>query len=123
MLLIAVPLINIAFGPMTASLLSDGNFPICAQLAELYPDEPSCFKINVVPSSGYNFTIAVVLIFCVCGFDGSPTHKYVHRKLFPGDNPPPTCPSWRRRRAALPAPQPGTWVPPTHVPPGELQDI
>jgi len=101
-LLLAVPLINVAFGPMTSSLLKAGNFPLCGELQKLYPQEDTCFQINVVPGTGYKFTIAVVVVFFFCGFDGSPTHKYVHRRLFPGDNPPPTCPVRRRKTAPEP---------------------
>jgi len=62
----------------------------------------TCFQINVVPGTGYKFTIAVVVLFFCCGFDGSPTHKYVHRRLYPGDEPPPTCPIRRPKVAAAP---------------------
>ena len=98
----AVPLINVAFGPMTSSLLKADNFPLCAELQKLYPHEDQCFQINVVPGTGYKFTVAVVCIFFLAGFDGSPTHKYVHHRLFPGDDPPPTCPTRRRKAAAEP---------------------
>ena len=40
---------------------------------------------------GYYFTIAAVVVFLLTGFDGSPTHKFMHKKLYPEDRPPPTC--------------------------------
>ena len=102
-LLVAVPVINIAFGPTTQHLLNDRNFPPCAELAPVYPDEGGvCFKINVLPQGGYQYAIGVMVLFVVAGFDGSPTHKYIHRRLFPRDAPPPTCglPGCCTRRAA-----------------------
>ena len=93
-MLLAVPLIHNAMGPLTANILSDKNFPLCKKLNLIYPnpsDEPPdlCFEIAVSPLQGYWLTVAAVAIFLVSGFDGSPTHKFVHRLLEPEDTPPP----------------------------------
>ena len=95
-LLLAVPLIHNAMGPMTANLLSVNNFPACKHLNVIYPNPPGephdlCFEISVEPLQGYWLTLAAVAIFLLSGFDGSPTHKYIHRLLEPADTPPPTC--------------------------------
>jgi len=95
-LLLAVPLIHNAMGPMTANLLSIANFPACKHLNVIYPNPPGvphdlCFEISVEPLQGYWLTLAAVAIFLLSGFDGSPTHKYIHRLLEPADTPPPTC--------------------------------
>ena len=95
-LLVAVPLIHSAMGPMTATLLSVSNFPACKHLNAIYPNPPGephdlCFEISVEPLQGYWLTLAAVAVFLLSGFDGSPTHKYIHRLLEPADTPPPTC--------------------------------
>lgn len=112
-LLLAVPLINVAFGPVSSNLLKPRNFPWCDELMKVYPQETSCFQINVVPGTGYKFTIAVVVLFFFCGFDGSPTHKHIHRRLYPYDDPPPTCPS-RRRKAPRSRHAPAGMLPQPH---------
>ena len=48
-LLLAVPLINVAFGPMTSSLLKAGNFPLCGELQKIYPEETTCFQAHGLP--------------------------------------------------------------------------
>ena len=40
---------------------------------------------------GYCVTLAAVGLFLLSGFDGSPTHRYIHRRLYPDDTPPPNC--------------------------------
>ena len=84
------------------------HVPVHAYEAFIY----TCFQINVVPGTGYKFTVAVVVLFFFCGFDGSPTHKYIHRRLYPGDDPPPTCPTRRPKVAA--APPRGATLPQPH---------
>jgi hypothetical protein len=94
-MLVAVPLIGITIQPMTSSLFTDFNTPICKQINQAFPNPPGtdppnlCFTINVVPSAGYWVVAAAVALFLVSGFDGSPTHKFIHRRLYPGDDPPP----------------------------------
>ena len=54
--------------------------------------EADCFRIDVVPLIGYWFNVASVVLMVVAAFDGSPTAKYVHRRLYPYDqHPPPSC--------------------------------
>lgn len=94
-MLVAVPLIGITIQPMTSSLFTDFNTPICKQINQAFPNPPGtdppnlCFTITVVPSAGYWVVAAAVGLFLVSGFDGSPTHKFIHRRLYPGDEPPP----------------------------------
>jgi hypothetical protein len=94
-MLVAVPLIGITIQPMTSSLFTDFNTPICKQINQAFPNPPGtnppnlCFTITVVPSAGYWVVAAAVALFLASGFDGSPTHKYIHCRLYPGDEPPP----------------------------------
>lgn len=48
-----------------------------------------CFGVAVEPLFGYYACAANVAFFLLCGFDGSPTHQYIHRRLFPDDPRPP----------------------------------
>jgi len=92
-MLVAVPLIHMAFGPMSAAMLNKYSFgEVCNPLLALYPNpSETCFEMRIDESLGYTFTIAAVGVFLLTGFDGSPTHKYMHKKLYPDDRPPPTC--------------------------------
>ena len=79
---------------MTATLLSVSNFPACKHLNDIYPNPPGeprdlCFEISVEPLQGYWLTLAAVAVFLLSGFDGSPTHKFVHREVEPDDVAPP----------------------------------
>ena len=101
-MLLAVPLIHNAMGPMTANILSVKNFPLCKSLNHIYPNPPGepsdlCFEIDVVAMEGYWLTVLAVAVFLLSGFDGSPTHKYIHRLLEPEDRPPPLACKLRRR--------------------------
>uniref|UniRef100_A0A7S0P3N4 Uncharacterized protein n=1 Tax=Calcidiscus leptoporus TaxID=127549 RepID=A0A7S0P3N4_9EUKA len=94
-MLVAVPLTQVAFGPMSSTMLNRDSAPeVCIPLLARYPNgSDMCFKMDIVAAPGYFFTIVAVAIFLLSGFDGSPTHKYLHRKLYPDDRPPPTCAS------------------------------
>ena len=49
-------------------------------------------RIDVIPQLGYWFNVAAVVMMMLAGFDGSPTSKHIHRRLYPLDpHPPPTC--------------------------------
>ena len=49
-------------------------------------------RIDVLPATGYWFNVAAVLLLVLSGFDGSPTSKFIHRRLYPHDaDPPPSC--------------------------------
>jgi len=52
----------------------------------------------VEPREGYWLMFAAVAMYLVCGFDGSLTHKYLHRQLYPEDVPPPHCCPTREAR-------------------------
>ncbi|KAL1515143.1 hypothetical protein AB1Y20_004204 [Prymnesium parvum] len=90
-MLLAVPLLNLAFGPMTNSFLSPGNFKPCGPLQEQYNTPDECLEINVNAASGYYFTVAAYSVYLMSGVDGSPTHKFLHRSLYPEDRTPPSC--------------------------------
>jgi len=89
-MLVCTPLINMSFGPMSQVLLDAQTFPLCASLNAEYHTE-FCFRIDVNPKTGYWFNVVTIALMAYSGFDGSATHKYIHRKLYPTDlNPPPT---------------------------------
>ena len=92
-MLIATPLIGAAFGPMSEALLSPETFPLCVTLEAIYPATgQTCMRIDVLPDTGYWFDVAAVVMMLLSGFDGSPTSKFIHRRLYPqDDDPPPSC--------------------------------
>ena len=91
-MLIATPLIGMAFGPMSEILLNDQTFAPCGMLDHIYGTGEICMRIDVIPTTGYWFNVAAVAIYLLSGFDGSPTSKFIHRRLFPLDpEPPPGC--------------------------------
>ena len=95
-MLIATPLISIAFGPISAILLDPGSEP-CYALNPIYNDPTSadfflCLRIDAVTQAGWYCNVAVVLLGLLTFYDGAPTAKYLHRKLFPHDpHPPPSA--------------------------------
>ena len=95
-MLLAVPLMHDSFGPMSQSLVNRNNLPLCDTLAALYPHvkknavgDPLCFSIEVNVDVGYWLAAAAVFVYLLSGFDGSPTHKFVHREIEPDDRAPP----------------------------------
>jgi len=90
-MLLAVPLLNLAFGPMTNQFLSPGIFPPCEYLEIHYNTPANCLQIGVNPDVGYWFTMAAYALYLISGVDGSPTHKYLNRSLYPDDRTPPNC--------------------------------
>ena len=98
---------NLAFGPMTRDLLTPGNASdtttdpihlICRAADDAYPwfkDDGFCFNMTVELGIGYWITVLAVALSCLSGFDGSPTHKYIHAALYPSDRPPPNFPCSR----------------------------
>lgn len=89
-MLVCTPLINMSFGPMSQVLLDAQTFPLCGPLNKEFGTE-YCFRIDVNPQTGYWFNCGTIILMFLSGFDGSPTHKYIHRRLYPADpNPPPT---------------------------------
>ena len=96
-MIVGVPLLQITIGPLTKTLFTERLTPPCKPLDALY-HEDICFQIAVLPDVGYYFLIASVCVYLLVGFDGSPTHKYVHRQLFPNDEPPPQLPRCLQQR-------------------------
>lgn len=99
-MLLVVPLVSTTIRPLTSGLTGGIHpWPLCIALASLYPAPPGmnphadpgdkCFGVAVEPLFGYYACAANVLFFLLCGFDGSPTHQYIHRRLFPEDPRPP----------------------------------
>jgi hypothetical protein len=90
-MLLATPLINITFGPISEALISPITFPSCTTFAKLYHTGDTCLRIDVLMMPGYWCNVATVALMLLSGFDGAPTVKYIHRRLFPHDrNPPPS---------------------------------
>ena len=48
-----------------------------------------CFEMDLQVAYGFYLTVAASLAFYLSGVAGSPTHKYIHRMLYPHDEPPP----------------------------------
>ena len=91
-MLIATPIIGIAFGPLSSVLVDPRQIGLCVPVDAIYETGLDCLRIDVHPQIGYWFNVAAVALYCICGFDGSPTVRFVHRRLFPDDqNPPPNC--------------------------------
>jgi len=94
-MLIATPLIGQTFGPISSQLLNDGILHACKPLEYVFEHDKhqgTCLRIDVYPLSGYWYKVAASIMMFVSGFDGSPTCKYIHRRLWPHDpHPPPSC--------------------------------
>ena len=98
-MLLAIPLINLAFGPITGMLLTPGQDgpigDVCKYTDKLYKTGEFCFNMTVELGIGYWLTVLTVGLSIFSGFDGAPTYKYLHHGLFPMDHPPPNffgCP-------------------------------
>ena len=96
-MIVGVPLLKMTIDPLTSALFTERGTPICGPLKTMYREDV-CFEIVIIPGRGYAFTCAAVVVFLLTGFDGSFTHKFVHRLLFPDDVPPPQPPGCLRRR-------------------------
>jgi hypothetical protein len=94
-MLVSVPLLHAAMGPLSANLITKMQFPGCVGLTEKFPNPPGtdppdlCFAIAVKSNAGYWLSLTMVLLWLISGFDGSFTHKYIHRRLLPEDTRPP----------------------------------
>lgn len=100
-LLVAVPLISTAIGPLSKDLIN-GDTPVigdavCTPLSAKFnrPGDHRCLEIAVTAASGYWVVVAAVGLYLLSGVEGSPTHKYVHFLIYPQDIPPPSCRSRR----------------------------
>jgi hypothetical protein len=90
-LLVAVPLLNITFGPVSKHLLTVHNTPaLCEPLMRRFGEE-TCLMISVDLADGYYLLVAHVAMFLITGFDGSATHKYCQHELHRSDCPPFPC--------------------------------
>ncbi len=77
---------------MSKYLLIDATFPPCDGIDKKYGTGGNCLVVNVVIGIGYWFNVAAFVLMLLSGFDGSPTAKYIHRRIFPFDQrPPPSC--------------------------------
>jgi len=91
-MIIATPLIGVAFGPMSEVLVNGDSIPLCKTLDYMYDTGEICMRIDVYPMVGYWFNVGAIVMMLLSGFDGSPTSKFIHRRLIPYDhNPPPSC--------------------------------
>ena len=88
-----------AFGPMSEILLNDQTFEPCGMFDHIYGTGEICMRIDVIPTVGYWFNVAAIVVYLLSGFDGSPTAKFIHRRLHPLDlDPPPSCNCLRTSR-------------------------
>jgi len=81
-MLVAVPLMVITFGPISESVINVSSVPFCVPFDQKY-DNPLCFYLAVTFDYGYYVMIAAVVMYCISSFDGSPVHKWMHSRLFP----------------------------------------
>eukprot|EP00308_Calcidiscus_leptoporus_P000771 CAMPEP_0119357698 /NCGR_PEP_ID=MMETSP1334-20130426/6044_1 /TAXON_ID=127549 /ORGANISM="Calcidiscus leptoporus, Strain RCC1130" /LENGTH=525 /DNA_ID=CAMNT_0007372005 /DNA_START=1 /DNA_END=1578 /DNA_ORIENTATION=+ len=88
-MVVAVPLLNTTISELANGILTPKSFKLCTALNEQHGGP--CLTIDVEPQAGYYLMCASVALYFVSGFDGSPTHKFIHRRFYPHDMPPPTC--------------------------------
>ena len=88
-MIVATPLINITFAPMSRAMIAPSTVPACKDLDRRYDTGNTCLEVNVAIAIGYWMNVAAVTLMLLSGFDGSPTAKYIHRRLFPQDPRPP----------------------------------
>jgi len=88
-MLLAVPLLQLAFGPLTNHFVNPDSVSFCRELVTIYHTGDQCFEINVTPAWGYYVTAIAYVGYLISGVDGSLTHKYLHRSLYPDPETPP----------------------------------
>ena len=83
-LLVAVPLIALTFGPTSRHLLTPHSFAPCVALNAQF-ETPTCLEVEVSAARSVGFWLmgATVALYLLTGFDGSPTHRFVHVQLYP----------------------------------------
>ena len=71
------------------------NHRLCARswcIHNGYTTSTCRFEIDVVIGPGFAVAGVAVFWYMLTGFDGSPTSKFIHRRLYLDDpNPPPNC--------------------------------
>lgn len=88
-MLLATPLIKLTVEPITSQFFRPSQFSVCRALERIFPDAEKCFEIALEFGSGYVCNIAAFLLLVLSGYEGSPTCKWAHRRLYPDDPRPP----------------------------------
>ena len=79
-------------GKGTQGLVNTEVLPACATINALFPADGHCFQLNLSVSTGFYLTLGATVTFFLSGMAGSPTSKFIHRRLYPEDSHPP--PNW-----------------------------
>eukprot|EP00929_Paragymnodinium_shiwhaense_P010319 TRINITY_DN11491_c0_g1_i1.p1 TRINITY_DN11491_c0_g1~~TRINITY_DN11491_c0_g1_i1.p1 ORF type:complete len:608 (-),score=98.08 TRINITY_DN11491_c0_g1_i1:383-2206(-) len=90
LMILAVPLLNLTFGPTSAKSLDPKDFKPCGwiQNATNTTGRP-CMEVGVEMASGYWVMVASFVAFVLTGYNGSIIHVLWHRRMEPGDTLPP----------------------------------
>jgi len=89
-LVLSGPILAFTLTGVTEGLLTPGNLALCGPLNEKW-DTGTCFELTATMVEGYTYVIIAVVFYAISGYDGAPTHKWMHSIMEPEDNPPPTC--------------------------------
>lgn len=92
----AVPLLQLTMANMAGGMLSPATFSACARTNALHGGGP-CLSVETLPAAGYYWMVLSVALFLASGFDGSPTHRFLHAQHRPDDADAPSlgcaCPN------------------------------
>eukprot|EP00929_Paragymnodinium_shiwhaense_P119414 TRINITY_DN9130_c0_g1_i1.p1 TRINITY_DN9130_c0_g1~~TRINITY_DN9130_c0_g1_i1.p1 ORF type:complete len:600 (+),score=95.77 TRINITY_DN9130_c0_g1_i1:163-1800(+) len=90
LMVLAVPLLNWTFGPISSKTLRPDQFKPCQWLQNQTntTGEP-CMEIQVEMKTGYWVMLVSWLAFAVVGYSGSPVHRLWHKRVAPHDVLPP----------------------------------
>ena len=86
--LLVVPVVQVTLQIIFIDLLTPRTFPLCAVLMAPGADD-TCVSIELTRGPGCVALAVAVVLHLVSGYDGSPTHRFIHRRLHPLDSPPP----------------------------------
>ena len=87
-MLIATPLIKVTIEPITTEIFYSSS-SLCQALRHAFPAADKCFEISLELRIGYFCNIAAFVLLVLSGYEGSPTCKWAHRRLYPDEPRPP----------------------------------
>ena len=94
MLLAASLILQTALGDQVSRIITNETMPIICVPAAAFDGSAAgdhCAELDVTLRPGWWIGCAAAVLALTVGYDGTPTHKMIHRMLYPDDDePPPT---------------------------------
>merc|ERR1712137_469653 len=90
LMVLAVPLLNLTFGPVSTKALDPKEFKPCGWIQNRTKTTGApCLQVSCELGNGYWMMFASFVLFVLTGYNGSIVHRMWHRKLYPHDRLPP----------------------------------